>query len=134
MKRKVVGCLSVIAVVLIFAAASALITTNDEINRSTARATPTRAAFYDVTYEVHCSSGKVSMTYRNAYGDTEQIDVRNVVWTKEMEAQPGAFLYVSAQNQYDHGDVSCRILVNGVEVRKSKSSGAYVIATCSGRL
>ena len=46
----------------------------------------------------------------------------------------GDFAYVSAQNQRDEGTIYCEIFVNGVSWKRSQSSGAYVIASCSGRV
>lgn len=44
----------------------------------------------------------------------------------------GAFVYLSVQNAEEYGSVTCRIIVDGVEVSVNTSSGAYVIATCEG--
>ena len=45
----------------------------------------------------------------------------------------GEFVYFTAQNQNDSGDVTCTVTSNGRTVSRNTSSGAYVIATCSGR-
>ncbi len=40
------------------------------------------------------------------------------------------FLYISAQNGDDYGEVSCRIMIDGVTVAQNTSSGGYAIVTC----
>lgn len=44
----------------------------------------------------------------------------------------GDFVYLSVQNSEEYGSVSCRIIIDGVEVANNTSSGGYVIATCQG--
>lgn len=45
----------------------------------------------------------------------------------------GAFLYVSAQNDEDSGEVTCRIKVGDAVVSENSASGAYEIATCQAQ-
>lgn len=101
--------------------------------RPTATARPQRV---NVQYVVTTSARnhEVSLTYENAGGNTEQLQVEipERRWRKEMRVRRGAFLYVSVQNREDGGSVGCEILVDGVVVERAESSGAYVIATCSG--
>lgn len=40
------------------------------------------------------------------------------------------FLYISAQNTGDSGDLMCQITVDGIVVAQNSASGAYMIATC----
>lgn len=89
---------------------------------------------YSITYRIEgAGTSKASVTYQNASDDTEQADIV-LPWSKTFDARPDAFLYISAQNDADHGTILCEILINGKIVKQSKSTGAYVIATCSGRL
>ncbi len=44
----------------------------------------------------------------------------------------GQFFYISAQNHEDKGTVTCTVEVDGQVVSINTSSGAYVIASCSG--
>lgn len=89
-----------------------------------------------VIYQVSTSSRShpISLTYENQSGNSEQLDTttRNGEWTKSLRLEPGDFMYVSVQNDQDSGTVECKILVDGRVVERAKSSGSYVIATCSG--
>ena len=87
---------------------------------------------YTVKYEVRGDGCyRASLTYSNAQGGTEQYDVK-LPFSKSYLMKLGDFAYVSAQNDNDRGKITCRIYVDGVEWKKSTSSGAYVIASCSG--
>ena len=86
---------------------------------------------YSVEYKVSGSANSASITYSNAQGGTEQQKI-NLPWSKSFTVTSGSFLYISAQNEGDSGSVTCQILVNGSVYKTSTSSGAYVIADCSG--
>lgn len=94
---------------------------------------PTIKTIYRVTYEITGTTSGVSITLNNAQDGTEQGDYK-LPFRKTYEMQPGSFVYISAQNMYESGTVICKIYVDGEEVKTSTSSGAYVIATCSGSL
>lgn len=93
----------------------------------------TRAVTYIVTTSF--SNHEVSLTYQNATGNSEQLQtvVQGREWKETFRADPGEFLYVSVQNRVESGTVACKIVVDGVVVEDAESSGAFVIATCSGR-
>lgn len=100
--------------------------------------TPTQAQpkTHTIRYEVLTSRNggngiANSITYENQGGDTAQLASKTLPWQTSFEAESGAFLYVSAQNEYDHGDIICRIYVDGTRVKETKSEGGYVIASCS---
>lgn len=82
-----------------------------------------------VTYEVTGTGGAASMTFSGTGGNTGQVGPVDLPWSKTVKS-PGSFLYVSAQNNEDYGNVTCSIKVNGTVVSTQTSSGAYVIATC----
>jgi hypothetical protein len=44
----------------------------------------------------------------------------------------GDFVYLSVQNEDAAGDVTCRIVIDGVTISENTSSGGYTIATCKG--
>jgi hypothetical protein len=88
---------------------------------------------HTIKYVIVGSASSGSITYTNAQGGTEQMDVQ-LPFSKTFEMQPGSFVYISVQNQSDSGNVICAIDVDGIEVRTSTSTAAYGIATCSGRL
>ncbi len=87
---------------------------------------------YTVEYRV---VGEYTMTafvtYRNASGGTEQMDVK-LPWSTSFSSRSGSFVYLSAQNRENAGKITVSIRVNGAQFRSSTSSGAYVIATASG--
>ena len=87
---------------------------------------------FDVTYHIESSNG-ASVTLQNAGGGTEQFDIPSGVWTKKIVSRPGDFLYISAQSDSssDFAKITCKILVNGAEMKTSTSAGPYKIASCS---
>lgn len=95
---------------------------------SSSYSTPTT---YKVVYKVTGTATRASLTYNNQQGGTEQKEV-NIPWEGRLTVKKGAFLYISAQNDGSTGSVTCEIWVNDVKWKESTSSGAYVIATCSG--
>jgi hypothetical protein len=85
------------------------------------------------SYYVGGWAGTADITYENSTGGTEQNTV-TIPWTSpSWEVHDGDFLYISAQNNDELGSVTCEIRIDGIMVKQSKSEGAYVIATCSGR-
>lgn len=104
-------------------------------NQSSSRSESRQAApaNYTIEYRITGSTNYASYTYENETGSTEQ-KTAGVPWSKKFVASPGDYLYISAQNEIDHGTIKCELLVDGVVVKHAESSGAYVIVTCSGRL
>ena len=86
---------------------------------------------YTVDYEVTGTAKDGSFTWQNETGGTEQGDYK-VPFKKTFKAEYGQFVYISVQNNYKTGSVTCKIIVNGKEFKSSTSEGAYKIATCSG--
>lgn len=86
----------------------------------------------DLQYWVNSDCGEVSTTYATAGGGTAQRDFGNGVVYESDSFSSGDFVYISAQNQCDSGDVTVRIYKRGSIYRETSSSGAYVIATASG--
>ena len=80
-----------------------------------------------VKYRVEADNG-ASLTYM-AHGSTEQREVPRS-GSLRFVALPGEFLYVSAQNMGESGEVTCRIYVDGELVQDATSEGAYSIASC----
>lgn len=90
---------------------------------------------YDVTYRITGTARTVDITMSDSDGDTvQQSDLPVPVVKVERHMHSGEFAYISAQNQGESGTVTCTIELDGVPVKTSTSSGAYVIATCSGRI
>ena len=93
-----------------------------------------------VVMEVTGSAPMASITVRAGDKSTQQSDVDVPVVLESGErglryaVEGGEFVYISAQNSTDSGDVTCAITVDGELLVTNTSSGAYVIATCSGRV
>lgn len=52
----------------------------------------------------------------------------------EFTFQRGAYVYLSAQNSGDIGEVTCKITTGtGTVISENTSSGSYTIATCTGQ-
>ncbi len=96
-----------------------------------------KASSYLIKYEV-VGSGQctaASLTYENSSDGTSQISASALPWTYSFTVNDiSQFLYISAQNNFDSGSVTTRIYVNGSVKKESTSTGAYVIATCSGSI
>lgn len=84
-----------------------------------------------VRYEITGTAKRVSVTYSNAEGGTEQGDYK-VPFSRTFAMRQGDFAYISAQNGGKSGTVTCQIFFNGVVVKTSTSQGAYKIASCDG--
>ena len=86
----------------------------------------------EATYWVGGTAKSASLTYETPTG-TEQRTV-SLPWSKAYKFNKGDFAYISAQNQGKAGTVKVEIRVEGVAWKHAESSGAYVIASCSGAL
>ena len=75
----------------------------------------------------------VNVTNRNAQGGTEQRSGMACPWSQSYQSFRG-FVYISAQNQADHGSLTVRIVRDGAVAKESSCEGAYCIASASGRL
>ncbi len=91
---------------------------------------PTGTAGKDVTYTVSGTATSASITYQNEGGGTSQVKV-TLPWTHVIHSPSSNFLYISAQNEGQFGDISCEIKVDDNIVKTSTSSGAYTIVSCS---
>jgi len=85
-----------------------------------------------ITYEVTGTAGEYSYTIENSSGGTQQGYTGNGVFYEDWFFDD-RFIYLSVQNQTAGGTVTCTIKRNGEVYKQTTSSGAYVIATCSGR-
>jgi hypothetical protein len=90
-----------------------------------------------VTYEITSigvvTAGNITYTKDVNLG-MEQVGDAKLPWKKDVQFGEGFFkpLSISAQAGNGTGTITCRILVDGVEVAKSTSQGQFVIASCSG--
>jgi hypothetical protein len=103
-----------------------------QMNTDSGNSVQNSSTSYTVTYEVTGDGAySGSMTYENETGGTEQGDYK-LPFRKVFDMGFGDFAYISAQNNGESGKITCRILIDGIEWKKSTSSGAYAIASCSG--
>lgn len=86
-----------------------------------------------VTYRWSGTAGGVNVTMTNRQGNTEQASDRaNDQELTIGSMRRGEFVYISVQNTGESGSVECEIEVDGTVIERASSTGAYVIATCSG--
>ena len=89
---------------------------------------------HSVTYKVTGSARSVDVTYQNGTGGTEQKSHVAVPWSQIFQSSSGAYLYLSAQNQGNSGDLTTEIDVDGSSRKQANASGAYVIANVNDSL
>ena len=92
----------------------------------------------EVTYEVEGTIQVVDITVETPTGSSQQSDLAVPLTNNEGEVgltmmfEAGDFVYISAQNPLDSGDVTCRITVDGEVISENTATGGYSIATCKG--
>lgn len=88
-----------------------------------------------VEYRIETGTPKeISITYQNAGGDTSQ-EKTNSPWSKKFDAAPGQFIYLSAQLLGTGAtSITCIVMVDGKEFKRTESKGEFVIASCSGQV
>jgi hypothetical protein len=86
-----------------------------------------------VVYLVDGTSNEFSLTYTNETGGTNQEKVGRG-WTKKFNAKPGQYVSLSAQNEWDHGDVKVSIKANGKVFQSAEANDEYGIASVNGSL
>lgn len=84
-------------------------------------------------YEVTGSGDSFSVTYENADGNTSQVASVKSGWRYSWKQKGTCWLYLSAQNNSDHGSVTVKIVREDKTVATNTSSGAYTIADVSGK-
>lgn len=80
-----------------------------------------------VLYEVTGTASSAMVTYQTADGISQESGV-TLPWSKSTAAHDGQFVSISAQNQGDSGAVIVTITRGDKTIRRSVSTGAYVIA------
>jgi hypothetical protein len=93
----------------------------------------------EVEYEITGTASSVDVTLSNAQGDTEQFSNVTLSHSKvgrskiyPYDSFPSHFLYISARNQDNTGNVTVSIYVNGNLFKTSTSEGPFAIASASG--
>jgi hypothetical protein len=84
-----------------------------------------------VTYRVSSSRGGASLTYTNADGGTEQVELSaaDMPWIKTFNVRVGYFAYLSAQKSGDSGEVEVEIQERDGEKRSARSDAPFGVAT-----
>lgn len=87
-------------------------------------------------YYVDGSASGANVTYTTGSGTSQAevgLPLRNKagkIGLQMVGNDAPRFLYISAQNTGDYGDLTCQITVDGVVVAQNSASGAFTIATC----
>ena len=84
-----------------------------------------------VYYKGTGTARAVNITLSNAQGGTEQYSNIAVPFSFAYNNFPSNFMYLSAQNQGESGSITVESYLNGNLIKRSSSSGAYVISTAS---
>jgi hypothetical protein len=93
----------------------------------------------NVRYTLTGSATSATITYTDSSGNTQQqSDVTVPMEPKSgtgtglsFRAHRGDFVYFSAQNMGDSGDLTCTVEADGKVINTGHSSGGYTIVTCS---
>lgn len=98
-----------------------------------------RPVVLHVAYHLSGSATQADITYLTGSGGTEQQQGIDVPMVNKaggdglfFTAQPGDFLYFSAQNGGEFGSLTCTITENGRVISRQTSTGGYSIVTCQG--
>lgn len=103
-----------------------------------ARVTPTPTPVHPqwIAYYVRGEATSANVTYRTGSGTSQaevDLPLRNKAGDEGIQMTSDNapdFLYISAQNAGEYGDVTCSIVIDGTVVSENTASGAYMIATC----
>lgn len=86
---------------------------------------------HKVTYVIESDSGSTGLiTYTGTDLNTSQLSEVQTPWTKEVPVDGLFGGSISAQNTADGGNITCKILKDGVVEKENTSSGPYVIVSC----
>jgi len=88
----------------------------------------------DMEYRITGSASRVSITYENGSGGTDQISNRALPWSYAFDGERGDFVYVSAQIVEGNGSITVSIYKGGDLFESAFASGFAAIATSSGTL
>lgn len=85
-----------------------------------------------VTYRLTGSAYEVQVTMQTPTGTSQETVTLPYERTFHGDFGSLGFVYISAQNQGELGDVTCSIESDGGQIAENTSSGAYAIAQCDG--
>lgn len=86
-----------------------------------------------VTYRITGTTGNVDVTLTNASGGMEQQNIKPP-YELSFTGASGQALYISGQNKWNAGVVTCEILIDGKVAQTATSNAAFGVATCSGKV
>ncbi|WP_426566425.1 hypothetical protein ACPPVT_07715 [Angustibacter sp. McL0619] len=91
-----------------------------------------------VLYEVEGTATSTDITFQTPTGTSQGSGLAVPLVSQagphglQFTFQIGAFVYLSAQNGGDTGDITCRITADGQVISENTATGEYAIATCKG--
>lgn len=85
----------------------------------------------EVTYLIEGTTNKASVTYVNDLGSMEQIAEVTLPYQKIVIVKYGTPLSIVAQNLSDSGTITCKIIIDGKEVKSATSEGGFVVVSCA---
>ncbi|VFA96604.1 MmpS family transport accessory protein [Nocardia cyriacigeorgica] len=86
-----------------------------------------------VTYRVEGTSSEASVTYSGRDMNMAQETSITLPWSKDVTIDGlGKFVSMTATNNADSGEITCRILVGEKVISEQTSSGPFASASCSG--
>jgi ribosomal protein L7/L12 len=107
-------------------------------NPTPAPTTPSSRSCRDVRIFVTGTANTVSVTFGRgteiSQSTNQSVPLRNSAGLLGLGLgclSPGTFVSILAQNEGDRGVVECRIEADGTAISQARSTGAYVIASCS---
>ncbi|MEU6565276.1 MmpS family transport accessory protein [Nocardia nova] len=86
-----------------------------------------------VTYQVEGTGQSSSITYSGKDFNVAQETAAAMPWSKQVTIDGlGKTVSLSASNDENGGDITCRILVGDKVISEQKSSGPFASASCTG--
>lgn len=89
------------------------------------------ASSHRVEYRIGGSSGSVNITMTNAKGGMEQGNIKPP-YSLAFDLPAGQPVYLSGQNQWDAGIVTCDVLIDGQNASSATSTLPYGVVSCGG--
>lgn len=86
---------------------------------------------HTVRYEISGTPYKISISYVNGTGASEQRDVYGS-WSVEYRVKTWSYTGISVFNPNASGTITCRMFVDGILVQEAESVGGYKWARCDG--
>lgn len=98
----------------------------EEKNKTRSRSSP--SSLHKVEYRISGTVEKVTVSFYNEQESLAQQSNVDVPWTLSFQAKTGQAAILSATNVGQSGSVICTIYIDGIAIKSTTSSGAYVTA------